>query len=213
HVLHLSTADELELFTAGPVEGKRITAEACVHHLWFCDDDYERLGNRIKCNPAIKSARDRQALREALVADKIDVIGTDHAPHTREEKERPYLQAPSGLPLVQYALPALLELQRQGLFSLPQLVHKTSHAPARLFGIKARGFIREGYWADLVLVDPSCPTALDPGGILYKCGWSPFNGPAWRASVGATWVSGHLAYQAGQTPQGPRGMPLEFVPP
>ena len=212
HVLHLSTAEELHLFAAGPLEDKRITAEVCVHHLWFCDDDYATLGNRIKCNPAIKSARDREALRQALVADKIDLIATDHAPHTLEEKARPFLQAPSGLPLVQYALPALMELHAQGHFSLPRLVAKTSHAPARLFGIKERGFIRQGYWADLVLVDPARATPLDPGDILYKCGWSPFSGAAWSSSVRATWVSGQLAYRAGDTPQRPRGMPLEFIP-
>jgi len=212
HVLHLSSADELDLFGTGPVEKKRITAEVSVHHLWFSSGDYAALGNDLKCNPAVKSAEDRQALRQALMADRIDVIGTDHAPHTRDEKARPYLQAPSGLPMVQHALPALLELHRQGLFSLPQLVLKTSHAPARLFGVKERGFIRPGYWADLVLVDLARPTPLGRDDILYKCGWSPFSRAALSASIRATWVSGRLAYAADKGTYRPKGMPLAFLP-
>lgn len=212
HVLHLSTADELDLFAVGAVEEKRITTEVCVHHLWFSADDYGALGNLLKCNPAVKTREDRQALRQALVADRIDVIGTDHAPHTGEEKARPYLEAPSGLPLVQHGLPALLELHRQGLFSLPQLVSKISHGPAKLFRVKERGFIREGYWADLVLVDLTRPTSLKDGDIWYKCGWSPFTAAELGASVRATWVSGHLAYETETGAHRPRGMALEFMP-
>ena len=210
HVLHLTTEKEMELFAPGPVEGKRITAEVCVHHLLFCHADYERLGARIKCNPAIKTAQDRHALIRAVCEDRIDIIATDHAPHTREEKDNPYFSCPSGLPLVQHALVGLLEYVHQGLFPLIRVAEKTAHAPARLFNIRDRGFIREGYWADLVLVDMDRPWRVEPEGVLYKCGWSPFQGRTFRSSVEATMVSGHLAYFRGEVDPVPAGMRLEF---
>ncbi|MBI9085591.1 MAG: dihydroorotase [Desulfobacterales bacterium] len=210
HVLHLTTAREMELFSPGPVEGKQITAEVCVHHLFFCDADYERLGARIKCNPAIKTAADRDALIDAVADGRIDVIATDHAPHTLGEKDVLYFQSPSGLPLVQHALVSLLEHVHQGRFSLELIAERTAHAPARLFGIRDRGFIREGYWADLVLVDPDRPWQVELEGILYKCGWSPFEGQTFRSSVDATIVSGHLAYFQGKVDPAPAGKRLEF---
>ena len=210
HVLHLTTEKEMALFSPGPVEGKQITAEVCVHHLRFCDADYERLGARIKCNPAIKTAADRDALMAAVADGRIDVIATDHAPHTIEEKQAAYFNAPSGLPLVQHALVSLLEHVRQGRFSLELVAEKTAHAPAKRFDIKDRGFIREGYWADLVLVDTDRPWQVEPEGVLYKCGWSPFDGQVLGSSVDATMVSGHLAYFQGQVDPAPSGMRLEF---
>jgi dihydroorotase len=210
HVLHLSTARELELFVAGPVSGKNITAEACVHHLWFDDSRYADLGARIKCNPAIKTAFDRGRLREAVVADVIDVIATDHAPHTLEEKSRSYFEAPSGLPLVQHSLLMLLEQHRQGLFSLTKIAEKTAHNPATLFGIVDRGFIREGYFADLAVVDPAVPTAVTPESIRYKCGWSPLEGYRFAASVTMTVLGGRIVYRDGNAVGGPQGKPLSF---
>jgi len=211
HVLHLTTARELALFEPGPLAGKRITAEVCAHHLLFDDRDYAGLGNLIKCNPAIKTRADRDALRRALRCDRIDVIGTDHAPHTLEEKSRPYAQAPSGLPLVQHALPALLELVADGVLSLTQLVRKTSHAVADLFGLHARGYIREGYWADLVLVEPlpePRPVWLDP--LLSHCQWTPFQHHAFRHRIATTLVSGQLAWHNGRLVPGCQGLPLSF---
>ncbi|WP_106478184.1 dihydroorotase [Phytohalomonas tamaricis] len=190
HVLHLTTADEMSLFTPGPVEGKLITSEACVHHLWFCDEDYDRLGADIKCNPAIKTAADRQALRDAINDGRIDVIATDHAPHTREEKNNTYFKAPSGLPLVQHALLSLLDQVKSGYFSLETIVEKTSHNVAKRFEVAERGFIREGYFADLVLVDLEKTTTVTPSSLLYKCGWSPFEGTNFRAQISATFVNG-----------------------
>lgn len=194
HVLHLTTARELALFEPGPIAGKRITCEACVHHLSFDDADYAALGNRIKCNPAIKSAEDRRALLAALRDDRIDVIATDHAPHTAAEKDVAYLQAPAGLPLVQDSLPALLELVHQGELDITRLVNKACHNPARRFDVAERGFIREGYWADLVLADPDTPTDVTDA-VLSKCGWSPFAGRRLHGSVTATIVSGEIAWQ------------------
>ncbi|WP_043108418.1 dihydroorotase [endosymbiont of unidentified scaly snail isolate Monju] len=212
HVLHLTTARELALFEAGPLEGKRITAEACVHHLYFSDADYEALGSQIKCNPAIKTAEDRAALRAALAEDRLDVIATDHAPHTWEEKQDPsYFKAPAGLPLVQHALCMALELVHDGLLGLPQLVHKVAHAPARLFGIRDRGFLREGYHADLVLVDLDAPQSVRREDVLYKCGWSPLEGRTLRSSVIATFVNGELKYDRGHFLGGPNGARLEFA--
>ncbi len=198
HVLHLTTARELELFDMGPIDAKRITCEACIHHLSFDDRDYAALGNRIKCNPAIKTSTDRAALRAALRADRIDVLATDHAPHTLDEKASPYASAPSGMPLVQDQLPALLELVAQGEISIEQVVEKSSHNVARLFDVAERGFIREGYWADLVLADPDQTTQPSDATALAKCGWTPFDGRTLRGRVDATVVSGELVWHAGE---------------
>lgn len=197
HILHLTTARELELFETGPPGDKPITAEVCVHHLFFDDSRYDDLGTRIKCNPAIKTAADREGLLTGLAEDRLDVIGTDHAPHTREEKAQPYFQAPAGLPLVQHALPSLLEHYHDGRLSLELIVRKTSHAVAELFGIAERGFIREGYWADLVLVDLAAEHTVAAENVLSKCGWSPFEGYRFRSSVDLTLVNGVAAYEAG----------------
>jgi dihydroorotase len=197
HVLHLTTARELELFDAGPVAGKSITAEVCVHHLFYDESRYEDLGARIKCNPAIKTSADRDGLLAGLVNDKIDVIATDHAPHTLEEKGASYFKSPAGLPLVQHALLTLLEHFHNGTLPLELIAKKTSHAVAELFGIKDRGYIREGYWADLVLVDAQRPTLVSADNVLAKCGWSPFEGYEFRSTIAATLVNGVMAYQDG----------------
>lgn len=211
HVLHLTTARELELFDVGPVAAKRVTAEACVHHLYFSDADYARRGSLIKCNPAIKTAEDRAALREALADDRVDVIATDHAPHTWEEKQDPsYFKAPAGLPLVQHALCMALELVHDDDLGIEQLVHKTSHAPATLFGIRERGYLREGYWADLVLVDMHKPQTVIRDDILYKCGWTPLEGDTLRSSVMMTFVNGELKYDQGGFIGAPGGQRLGF---
>lgn len=194
HVLHITTAKELSLFTPGAVQNKHITAEACVHHLWFTDDDYSRLGNLIKCNPAIKSAADRDALIQGLHTNCIDIIATDHAPHTLAEKQLNYEQAPAGLPLVQHALLILLEQVHQGRLSLTQVVEKNAHNPALRYGIAERGFIREGYYADLVLVDCQSATTVSSDNILYHCGWSPFTGYSFSSQVKRTWVNGCQVY-------------------
>lgn len=213
HILHLSTARELELFEPGPLAGKRITAEVCVHHLWFDDSGYATLGAKIKCNPAIKTAADRAALRAAVVDGRIDVIATDHAPHTLEEKARTYFEAPSGLPLVQHMLPMLLEQHAQGLYDLPTIVEKTAHNPALLFGIVERGFIREGYYADLVAVDLEAVTRVDAAQVLYKCGWSPLEGTTLRGAVALTLVNGAVVCRDGKPVDGPRAaQPLKFAP-
>ncbi len=211
HVLHLTTAGELALFEPGPVTGKRITAEVCLHHLLFDESDYAALGHLIKCNPAIKSRADRDALRQALASDLIDVIGTDHAPHSLEEKQRDYLQAPSGLPLVQHALPAALELVSEGVMSLSQMVSKTSHAVADLFAIRERGYLREGYWADFAVVErlaQPLPASAQP--ILAHCGWTPFAQRSFRHAVRSTVVSGQLAWHQGQVIDSCQGLPLMF---
>ncbi len=210
HVLHLSTARELELFSPGPLDGKRITAEVCVHHLHFDESDYEFKGTLIKCNPAIKGRADRDALRQALVDGRIDVIGTDHAPHTLDEKLNSYFKAPAGLPLVQHALPMLLELYQDHKLSLETLVERACHAPARLFQIAERGYLREGYWADLVLVDLESPFRVERGEVRYKCGWSPLEGTRLRSAVVATLVNGHLAYYQGRVDEQPMGQRLQF---
>ncbi|MCO6482908.1 MAG: dihydroorotase [Flavobacteriales bacterium] len=210
HVLHISTARELELFEPGPMEGKRITAEACVHHLWFTDADYATKGNLIKWNPAVKTREDREAIRQAVRDGRIDVVATDHAPHTMEEKAMPYAQCPSGGPLVQHALPAMLELMHQEVFTLEEVVEKMSHAPARLFQVKDRGFIREGFFADLVLVDLDAPWTVEKKNLLYKCGWSPFEGQRFRSRVLRTWVNGQLAYADGKVDNTVRGMRATF---
>ena len=204
HVLHLTTARELELFEGGPIEGKRITAEVCTHHLWFDESSYATLGTKIKCNPAIKTAADRAALRAAVVDDRIDVIATDHAPHTLTEKARSYFEAPSGLPLVQHSLLMLLDQHAQGLFTLPKIVQKAAHNPALLFGIADRGFIREGYYADLVAVDLAATTHVDAKQVLYKCGWSPFEGTEFRGRIALTVLNGVPVFRDGQHIAGPR---------
>jgi len=203
HVLHLTTGRELELFQAGPIAAKRITAEVCAHHLWFDESRYADLGTRIKCNPAIKTAADRDALRRAVVADVIDVIATDHAPHTLAEKARGYFEAPAGLPLVQHSLLMLLEQHRDGLYSLEKIVEKAAHNPAVLFGIEERGFVREGYFADLVAVDLAATTRVDAAEIRYKCGWSPFEGTEFHSRVLLTVVNGMPVYFDGN-PTGAR---------
>jgi dihydroorotase len=214
HVLHISTADELALFEHGPLiradgSRKRITAETCIHFLRFDRSDYARLGNLIKCNPAIKDASDREALINALVEDAIDVLATDHAPHTLEEKSRPYLQAPSGLPLVQYALNAALELVHEGRLTTPQVVQKFAHAPAQLFDVGERGFLREGYWADLVLIDDT-PMTVRREDVLSKCGWSPFEGTTFHTSIASTWVNGVQVWNGTRLVGLPQGQRLQF---
>ena len=211
HVLHLTTARELALFERGPIEGKHVTAEVCAHHLWFDESSSATLGTKIKCNPAIKTAEDRDALRAAVVDDRIDVIATDHAPHTLEEKARGYFEAPSGLPLVQHSLLMLLEQHAQGLFTLPKIVEKAAHNPAVLFGIAGRGFIREGYFADLVAVDLAAVTRIDREQVRYKCGWSPLEGTDLRGGVVMTVLNGVPVCRDGQPVAGPRAArALEF---
>ncbi|HLU13565.1 MAG TPA: dihydroorotase [Arenimonas sp.] len=211
HVLHISTAEELQLFEPGPVERKRITAETCVHFLHFARPDYATLGNFIKCNPAIKEVSDREAIIRAVAEDRIDVLATDHAPHTLEEKQQPYLSAPSGLPLVQDFLVAALELVHDGRFELPHLVRKICHAPAIRFDIADRGFLREGAYADLTLVQPDAPWIRERGQVLSRCGWSPFEGRRFRSRVAATWVNGQLAWDGRQLVGAPNGRRLEFA--
>ena len=211
HILHITTAKEVGLFSAAPLKGKRITAEACVHHLWYAEEDYARLGHRIKCNPSVKTAADRAAVRAAVAAGVIDVIATDHAPHTREEKAQSYFKAPSGLPLVQHSLLMLLDLARQGVFTLETVVERACHAPAVLFGVEGRGFLREGYWADLVVVDPAKPHTVRPDNLLFQCGWSPLEGHTFGSSIERTFVNGVCVYADGAIrPDAPRGMRLTF---
>jgi len=198
HVFHLSTAKETELFSnKTPIEDKQITAEVCVHHLWFDENDYKTKGTFIKWNPAVKTEKDKEGLWKALLNDKIDVIATDHAPHTKEEKENVYTKAPSGGPLVQHALPALLQAYRQGKISVEKIVEKMCHNPAKIFKIEKRGFIKKGYYADLVLVDIASPWTVTKENVLYKCGWSPFEGSTFYSKITHTFVNGHLAYQNG----------------
>jgi dihydroorotase len=210
HIVHLTTARELELFDAGPVADKHITCEACIHHLSFDDGDYAALGNRIKCNPAIKSRDDRLGLLAGLRDDRVDIIATDHAPHTLAEKQQPYAAAPAGLPLVQDLLPALLELVHAGELTIEQVVEKTSHNVARRFGIADRGFIREGCWADLVLADPDAPTEVRDDTALARCGWSPFAGRTLHGAVSATIVSGEPVWLDGAFTGAVPGRRVEF---
>jgi dihydroorotase len=211
HVLHISTARELELFdNATPLEKKKITAEACVHHLWFNDADYSRLGTLIKWNPAIKTSADQKAIFEGLLSDKIDVVATDHAPHTLEEKSNSYFNAPSGGPLIQHSLIAMLEFYHQRKISLEKIVQKMSHNPAILFQVKNRGFICEGFFADLVLVDVNRPWTVLKENILAKCGWSPFEKTTFKSQVTHTIVSGHLAYDEGSLNEEKMGDRLLF---
>lgn len=211
HVLHISTADELALFEPGPVSGKRITAETCVHFLHFSAKDYARLGHRIKCNPAIKDESDRIAITNALAEYRIDVLATDHAPHLTEEKANPYTSAPSGLPLVQYALQVALERVFDGELALERLVEAVTHAPATLFNVRERGYLREGYFADLVIIDPDMPHTVVASEVLSRCAWTPFEGETFRSSIAATFVNGQLAWNDGQLDDSVRGMRLEFA--
>lgn len=210
HVLHLSTKEELSLFDAKPLAEKKITGEVCVHHLWFSDKDYAPKGNFIKWNPAIKSEADRDALREGLKVGKLDVVATDHAPHTLEEKSNTYMAAPSGGPSVQHSLTIMLELAKQGLYSIEEVVEKMCHAPATLFNVSKRGFIREGYFADIVLVDPSTVWTIAKENVLYKCGWSPFEGVAVSNRVKTTFVNGEMVFNNGIVDETPKGMRLTF---
>ena len=211
HVFHLSTAKEMELFRNDiPIEEKRITAEVCIHHLWFDDSQYADKGTHIKWNPAIKSKADKEAVFKALLDDRIDVIATDHAPHTLKEKNNTYFNAPSGGPLVQHALVAMLEFFHQGKIGLEKIVEKMCHAPAICFQVENRGFIREGYAADLVLIDLESPWQVTKENILYKCGWSPFDGDTFKSRVTHTWVNGHLAYQNGTFDESIKGHRITF---
>ncbi|MBN1158895.1 MAG: amidohydrolase family protein, partial [Bacteroidales bacterium] len=211
HILHLSTAKELQLLNAAtPLSAKKITAEVCIHHLVFNDEDYERLGNRIKWNPAIKTEKDREALWEGLLQGKIDNIATDHAPHTLEEKQQTYFKAPSGGPLVQHSLVAMLEFFHQQMITPEMIVDKMCHAPAIMFRISKRGFIREGYFADLVLVDPNDPWTVSRENLLYKCKWSPFEGNSFRSKVTHTFVNGNLVYEKGLFHEEQKGERLFF---
>lgn len=210
HIMHISTAKELTLLEDKPITEKNITAEACVSHLFFCDEDYEKFGARIKCNPAIKSRSDRDALRQALTSNLIDVIGTDHAPHLLSEKQGGALKAVSGMPTLQFSLIAVMELVHQGLLSMEQLVQKMCHAPAVLYQIAKRGFIRPGYKADLVLVNPSKEWTVTKDCILSKCGWSPMEGETFHSKVEKTFVNGHLVYNNNQVDINYRGQALTF---
>ncbi|MBN9482689.1 MAG: dihydroorotase [Bacteroidetes bacterium 43-93] len=199
HILHISTAKELQLFTNMlPLAEKRITSEVCVHHLHFTSEDYARLGNLIKCNPAIKAPENKAALWEGLLDDRLDIIATDHAPHTWEEKQQPYQQAPAGVPLVQHSLLLMLQYVKEGMISIEKVVEKMSHTPAICFQVAERGYVREGYYADLVLVDMNKPTTVAKENILYKCGWSPFEGHSFPSSIKYTLVNGHVAYENGK---------------
>ena len=210
HVLHISTADELALFQPGPIRGKKITAETCVHFLHFDDRDYERLGFLIKCNPAIKAAADREAITRALAEGRLDVLATDHAPHLLEEKEQLYDKAPSGLPLVQFALQAALQRVFEGKLSLERVVEAVTHAPAQLFDVKERGYLREGYAADLTLVDPNKPHTVRRDEVLSKCGWSPFEGYTFNSSIVGTFVNGRRVWDGQRVDPSVRGQRLAF---
>jgi len=211
HVFHISTGVETKLFSnKKPLAEKRITSEVCVHHLWFDDSQYEKKGSLIKWNPAVKTADDRDQLWKALLDGRIDVIATDHAPHTKEEKANTYLNAPSGGPLVQHALPAMMQKVHDGVMDMPTLVEKMCHNPAILFRVEDRGFLREGYHADLVLVDPNRPWSVNKDNILYKCGWSPFEGTLFKSRVTHTFVGGHLVYKDGQLDPSVKGSRLKF---
>lgn len=211
HILHISTEKETWLFDNSiQLKDKKITAEACIHHLWFSDEDYEAKGNFIKWNPAVKTAQDREGILKAVLDNRIDVIATDHAPHTLEEKSQPYLQAPAGGPLVQHALPAMLEFYHQGKISLDQIAQKMAHSVADCFRVEKRGYIREGYWADLVLADLNAPWTVEKDNVLYKCGWSPFEGTTFRSKIMTTIVSGNVVWENGKVKDGIYGKRLTF---
>ena len=211
HVFHLSTAKEMNLFSNKiPLKDKKITAEVCIHHLWFSDEDYDKKGTLIKWNPAVKSSSDREALWKALLDDRIDVIATDHAPHTKEEKDNPYTKAPSGGPLVQHAVVALMEAYHQNQISIEKIVEKMAHNPAILFQVEKRGFIKKGYYADLILVDPHNPWTVTKDNILYKCGWSPFEGITFKSRITHTILNGYLVYHNAQFSNHNAAMRLTF---
>ena len=212
HVLHLSTAKETTLFESTKEKEyiPKITAEVCVHHLWFCDNDYDTLGNKIKCNPAIKLQNDRDALRNAVKNGKIAVVATDHAPHTLAEKQLKYLAAPSGIPLIQHSLVAMLEMYHKGIFSLNDIVERMCHYPAKLFNINKRGFIREGYYADLVLINLNDKNIVSNNDILYKCKWSPFEGYCFSSKIEKTWVNGAIVFDKGSIIEANSAKRLEF---
>ncbi len=211
HILHISTAKEVGLFdNTLPLEKKRITAEACVHHLWFTDQDYAKKGNFIKWNPAVKTSNDRDGIWKGLLDNHIDIVATDHAPHTLEEKSKAYNQAPSGGPLVQHALLAMLEKAKEGLISVERVVEKMAHAPAICFQLAERGFIREGYYADLVIVDPMDTITVEKSNVLYKCGWSPFEGVTFSHKIAGTYVNGTLVYDGNQIVSEQKGMRVLF---
>ena len=211
HILHLTTAIEMGQFSTAHRSEKRITAEVCVHHLWFDESNYDEFGMRIKCNPAIKKATDRQALIKALNEGRLDIIATDHAPHTASEKDNPYFKAPAGLPLVQHALLSLFDLVASNQISLELLVDRTCHAPADIFGVQDRGYVREGWFADLVIVDPNSPYQVEPSNILYKCGWSPFEGHVFSSTIDTTIVNGQIVYRGGELTDKVAGQRLEFT--
>ncbi len=212
HVLHISTAKELDLFDNSiPLKDKKITAEACIHHLWFNNQDYKEKGTLIKWNPAVKTAHDQEKILKAVLDNRIDVIATDHAPHTIEEKQNTYFKAPSGGQLIQHSLVALLEMYHQGKISLEKIVEKASHNPAILFEIEKRGFIREGYYADLVIANLNKPWIVEKSNILAQCNWSPFEGIRFNSSVTHTFVSGHLAYNEGKFDESKKGLRLSFT--
>ncbi len=211
HIIHISTAEELNHFVNDiPVHEKRITSEVCIHHLWFDESDYARKGTLIKWNPAVKTAADREALIQAVNDDRLDVIATDHAPHTLEEKDNSYLKAPSGGPMVQHALVSMLEYHHQGIFSLEKVVRKMCHTPADIFQVKERGYVREGYFADLVLVDPDDPWTVNKSNLYYKCAWSPMEGTTYRSRVTHTFINGHLVFDNGIFDESKKGKALEF---
>ena len=210
HILHISTDAEMEFLTPDEVTDKKITAEVCVHHLWFTDEDYPRLGSRIKWNPAIKTANDRDSLRRALNDNRIDIVATDHAPHLLSEKEGGALKAASGGPLVQFSLPLMLEMAHNGLFTVETVVEKMCHAPARLFNIDRRGYIRPGYFADLVVVNPNTAYIVSDDMVLSRCGWTPINGETLHNKVLATYVNGHKVYDNGKIDTSHKGQPLKF---
>ncbi|MGB0850502.1 MAG: dihydroorotase [Bacteroidia bacterium] len=211
HILHISTEKEVELFTNKiPLAEKRITAEVCVHHLSFNNTDYNQKGSLIKCNPAIKSERDQNALWDALNNDKFDIIATDHAPHTWEEKQNKYLSAPSGLPLVQHSLQMMIEHSKTGRISMERVIEKMCHAPAQLFGVDKRGYLREGYHADIVILNPETQEEVTKNNIHYKCGWSPLEGQVFTSSIEQTIVSGHIAYNHGKFDESQKGSRLLF---
>jgi len=211
HLLHLSTSDELELLdNSVALSDKKITAEVCVHHLWFCDEDYTRLGNRIKWNPSIKTSKDREALFNGVLNNLIDVVATDHAPHTIEEKNNSYFKAPSGGPLIQHSLQIMLEFYHKKMISLEKIIEKMCHAPAEIFNIDRRGYIKEGHYADLVLVDLNKTHEVTKNNMLYKCRWSPFEGIVFNSSITHTFVNGRLAYKNGQIDENIKGKRLRF---
>jgi dihydroorotase len=211
HILHISTAMEVDLFdNTLPLSEKRITSEACVHHLWFSDEDYAKKGTNIKWNPAVKTKEDRAGIWAGLLSDKIDIVATDHAPHTIEEKNNTYFNAPSGGPLVQHALLAMLEKAKEGVLSVEKVVEKMAHAPAICFQMEKRGFIKEGYFADIVIVDPNKSITVDKSNLLYSCGWSPFEGTTFSHTIDSTYVNGNLVYDGKEVKNGIFGKRLTF---